>query len=634
MTKVYPPIFLLILLLVATPNVLAQQKSLFLLIGQSNMAGRGDYESLEDTLLIQNVFILNEKGVFEPAKNPLNRYSTIRKTNNPDLQKIGIGQTFASGISEALQDSVYLIVNAKGGTHIEKFLKGGDHAYYESIVNRTKNALKNNPELSLDAILWHQGESNSGNPSNYLENLRTLIEDLRTDFDLPNLPVIVGQLGMWRDHYSEIRGLIRTIPSQIPNTFLVSSEGLTNKDKAHFDTKSYKEFGKRYANIYLKEKYLTHKILQRLEPAFQLPIEPDKIPRSLEEDGTMRLVKGRDWCSGFFPGVLWYTYELSGRKDFKQLAAKWTRLIEDQKTNAGTHDMGFKISSSFGNAYQITKDPYYREVILESAKTLATRYNEKVGSIRSWDHHQDKWSFPVIIDNMMNLELLFNATQLSGDSTYYKIAYKHANTTLKNHFRADNSSFHVVDYNPTTGKVQSKATHQGLKDSSAWARGQAWGLYGFTMAYRFTGDKKFLNQALKIYDFIFNNPNLPDDLVPYWDYNVDTSGNPPRDASAAAIAASALYELAGYTGDEMMIAKADKIIEILGSDAYLAKANAKHVFILDHSTGNKNRDDEVDTPIIYADYYFLEALLRKRREQQGSKVIKKEENVIINKQEQ
>ncbi len=338
-------------------------------------------------------------------------------------------------------------------------------------------------------------------------------------------------------------------------------------------------------------------------------------PRSVNADGSLNLVRPGDWTSGFFPGCLWLQYEYSGEPYWKTEAGHFTRNVEDQKFNAGTHDMGFKMYCSAGNGYRLTGEDYYRDVLLRSAETLMTRYNPTVGCIRSWDHHREKWQFPVIIDNMMNLELLCWAFRETGDSAFYRVALSHATTTLKNHFRADNSSIHVLDYDTLTGDVIARNTHQGASDESAWARGQAWGLYGFTMMYRETGRQEFLDQAVRIADFIMNHDNLPDDGVPYWDYNAPEIPDAPRDASAAAIACSALYELCRYAGDDGDAYKAfaDRIYRSLSSPQYMARPGTNHNFILMHSTGNRPSGGEVDVPIIYADYYFLEAALRKAR---------------------
>lgn len=337
-------------------------------------------------------------------------------------------------------------------------------------------------------------------------------------------------------------------------------------------------------------------------------------PRSVNEDGTPHIVKSSDWTSGFFPGCLWYGYELTGNEQLKEAAVDYTWRVEDQKFNGRTHDMGFKVYCSFGNAYRLTKDPIYRDVLIQSAATLITRFNPTVGCLRSWDHNKDKWDYPVIIDNMMNLELLMWAFKETSDSTYYNIAVSHANVTLENHFREDNSCYHVIGYNPETGEVEKKNTHQGYAHSSSWARGQSWALYGYTMMYRETGIKAYLEQAQKVEAFIFNHPNLPEDGVPYWDFDAPSIPNEPRDASAGALNCSALYELATYCPAQKddYLAKANKIMTSLNSDAYRTNKDTKHTFLLEHSTGSFPHRSEIDVPLIYADYYYLEALLRKQ----------------------
>ncbi|MEO8111140.1 MAG: alpha-L-fucosidase [Ginsengibacter sp.] len=347
---------------------------------------------------------------------------------------------------------------------------------------------------------------------------------------------------------------------------------------------------------------------------------PDLVsPRTLDS-GQLKLVASKDWTSGFFPGELWFLYEYSGKKEWENEAEKFTANIEKEKTNGGTHDMGFKVYNSFGNGYRLTKNAHYKDVIIESAKTLSTRFNKKVGCIRSWDHHAQQWGFPVIIDNMINLELLFEATKLTGDSSFYKIAFSHAATTMKNHYRSDYSSYHVVDYDTATGKVVKKNTAQGYSDESAWARGQAWGLYGFTMCYRETKNEAFLEQADHIADFILHHPNLPKDLIPYWDFNAPAIPNEPRDASAGSVMASALYELSLYSKSGKEYRKiADTIVENL-TNFYRAPQGEDHGFILLHSTGSKPANSEVDVPIIYADYYYLEALMRMKKLNEGKKL--------------
>ncbi|MEM9849417.1 MAG: glycoside hydrolase family 88 protein, partial [Bacteroidota bacterium] len=295
----------------------------------------------------------------------------------------------------------------------------------------------------------------------------------------------------------------------------------------------------------------------------------------------------------------------------KSAAVQWSAVVEKEKMDGGTHDLGFKVYCPFGNAYNITKDDQYKEVYLTASKTLSTRFNPTVGAIRSWDHHSDVWQFPVIIDNMMNLEMLFEATKMTGDSSFYDIAYQHALTTLANHFRADNSSYHVISFNPETGEVEKRNTHQGHAHESAWSRGQAWGLYGFTVAYRYTKDQKLLKKAQDIAKFIFNHPNLPADLIPYWDYDAPNIPDAPRDVSAATIAASGLFELSQYDTENaaQYVDWANQILANLESDKYQASTAP---FFLQQSVGNMPGDSEVTVPIIYADYYYVEALLRSR----------------------
>lgn len=339
---------------------------------------------------------------------------------------------------------------------------------------------------------------------------------------------------------------------------------------------------------------------------------PFLYPRSIHPNGTLRTVESRDWTSGYFVGNLWMMYEMTRDASWLEAAQKWNVGLEKEKNNRRTHDVGLMLYCSFGNGYRITRDERYKQIMLEGARTLSKRFNATVGCIRSWDH--GKWQFPVIIDNMMNLELLFFATRVSGDSSFYRIAVSHANTTIKNHFRADNSSYHVVEYDTVTGTPISRVTHQGYSNESAWARGQAWGLYGFTMAYRETNDARYLEQAEKIADFFLGHPNLPSDKVPYWDFNAPAIPNEERDASAAAIACSGLLELAQFSNKGSVYrTAAHAMLKSLMSDAYLAKPGTNNHFFLQHSVGHKPGNSEVDVPLIFADYYFLEAILRMRK---------------------
>jgi len=344
-------------------------------------------------------------------------------------------------------------------------------------------------------------------------------------------------------------------------------------------------------------------------------------PRSVEYNGTLRMIPSTDWCSGFFPGNLWCISELTGDKKWEKLADKFTLKIEPEKTNATTHDMGFKMLCSFGNGYRITNNENYKNILIQSAYTLIKRYNPKTGVILSWDHSRDKWVNPVIIDNMMNLELLFYAFHHTSDSIFYKIAVSHANVTMKNHFRKDYSCYHVVDYNPETGEVLNKTTHQGLNDSSSWSRGQAWALYGYTMMYRETKDIKYLNFAENIASFILNHKNLPADKIPYFDFDAPAGNKTPRDVSAGALYASALYELSTYetTKADYYRNMANVIMTSLNK-SYLCKYKSNKGFLLTHSTGSFPQNSEVNVPLIYADYYYLEALVRSKKLKEKAKI--------------
>jgi unsaturated chondroitin disaccharide hydrolase len=353
--------------------------------------------------------------------------------------------------------------------------------------------------------------------------------------------------------------------------------------------------------------------MPKLNYANTLKVNTDstKIPRSTLPNGTLKLVNSANWCSGFFAGNLWYLYQAKKQLVWKQAATKWTAALEKEQYNKTTHDLGFMMYCAYGTGYNLTKNTAYKKILILSAKSLASRFKPKVEVIRSWDF--GKWQYPVIIDNMMNLELLFEATKLSGDSSYRNIAIAHADYDIQHHFQKDYSSYHVVDYVSTDGHPIKKQTLQGYSDETAWARGQALGLYGFTVMYRYTKDKKYLQQAEKIAAFILNHPNLPKDKVLYWDFNAPNIPNEERDASAMEIIASALLELSNYSKANTVLYRknAKQIFVSLSSDTYTAKPGTNNNFILQHSVGRKphGAKGEIDSPLNYADYY-LEALLR------------------------
>lgn len=359
---------------------------------------------------------------------------------------------------------------------------------------------------------------------------------------------------------------------------------------------------------------LADQVLNQSEAQYRDMLEKlsnsDSFPRTTNSVGTIQMVAPKDWTSGFFPGALWYLSEYSKDIYWQQQAEKYTEMLENEQYNGRDHDIGFKMFCSYGNGYRLTKNPKYKNILIQSAKTLATRYNPSTGCIRSWD----RWTYPVIIDNLMNLELLFWVARETNDENFYNIAFSHAMTTLKNHFRADYSSYHVVEFDTLTGGVIEKKTHQGYSDDSSWARGQGWALYGMTMTFRETQDSVFLKQALGIADYIMKNEVMQNEGVPYWDFDDPAIPDAPRDASAAAIICSALYELAGYAPEQQkkkMLKFADNIFEHLASDEYMSEIDSNNNFLLKHGTGFKPKNKEVDEPLIYADYYFLEAAIRR-----------------------
>jgi len=338
--------------------------------------------------------------------------------------------------------------------------------------------------------------------------------------------------------------------------------------------------------------------------AFQ---DSGKSPRTYE-NGKIKLVSCDDWTCGFFPGSLWYMYRLTGNDFFMQEADRFTRFLYPAQYRTNTHDLGFILGCSYGNGYRLIENEDYKKVLIAGANSLMTRFHPSVGLIKSWDG--TKWQYPVIIDNMMNLEFLCYVSKMTGNEAMMQAAVSHADRTLANHFRSDYSSFHVVDYDSITGGIIEKTTQQGFAAGSSWARGQAWGLYGFTMMYRETKNPAYLEQAEKIAGFILNNPALPADKIPYWDFDAPGIPNEPRDASAAAIIASALIELSGFTNSGYYFKTAETILENLSSGDYLAAKEENGFFILKHSTGNWPGKSEIDVPLSYADYYFLEALYR------------------------
>lgn len=371
----------------------------------------------------------------------------------------------------------------------------------------------------------------------------------------------------------------------------------------------------------MKEESMDSLITDRLDRSIEqyklmaesLLATPDQLPRSFEDN---KLITSNSswWCSGFMPGTLWYLYEYSGENELLDYAKSYTARLEKEQYNTGTHDLGFMLYCSYGNGYRLTGNNAYRPILLKGAESLITRYNPLIGCIQSWKSNA-KWQFPVIIDNMMNLEFLFWAARESGDPKYKEICISHADKTIENHYRPDFSSYHVISYDTLTGIPEKKNTHQGLNDASAWARGQSWGLYGYVLMYREIKDPKYLEQAMHIADFLINHPNLPTDKIPYWDYDAPDIPDAKRDASAGAVMASALIELSEYVDRELAeqyLNVAETQIRTLSSPEYFAAKGTNGNFLLEHSVGHLPGNSEVDVPLTYADYYYVEALLRYR----------------------
>lgn len=363
------------------------------------------------------------------------------------------------------------------------------------------------------------------------------------------------------------------------------------------------------------ERGLTVSTEQALRMAKELEPQDGRLPKSIK-DGKLETSDCYWWCSGFFPGELWYLYENNPTPELERYAKLFTERLEEVQYVTNNHDVGFMLYCSYGNGYRLTKDPAYEKVLITGAHSLSTRFRPMVGAIRSWDFNKDKWQYPVIIDNMMNLELLTWAAKETGDTHFRDIAIVHADKTIANHFRPDYSTFHVVSYDTITGVPHAKVTHQGYADSSAWARGQSWALYGYTMMARETGKTEYLDQARQIARFLMNHPHMPADKVPYWDYDAPDIPDAPRDASSAAIMASALIELSQLAPSEEAAGYldfAEQQLRSLSSPAYLAEVGTNCNFILKHSTGSLPENSEVDVPLSYADYYYVEALMRLKK---------------------
>lgn len=360
---------------------------------------------------------------------------------------------------------------------------------------------------------------------------------------------------------------------------------------------------------------LTRARQQALLMAKTLESKDGQLPRTTK-DGKLVTSDYSWWCCGFFPGELWYLYENTPDSELRRYAELYTKRCEPVQFLTNSHDVGFMLYCSYGNGLRLTDNKAYERVLLRGARSLSTRYNPHIGLIRSWDWNTAQWQYPVIIDNMMNLELLMWASKDSGEKRFRDIAISHADKTMKNHFRKDYSCYHVVSYDTLTAKPHCKQTHQGYADESDWARGQAWALYGYTMMYRETQLKRYLKQAKHVAKFLMTHPNMPADKIPYWDLKAPDIPNAKRDASAGAVMASALIELGqqvGGTFGQQCIDFASEQLRTLTSPGYLAPVGTNGDFALMHSVGSLPGNSEVDVPLSYADYYYVEALTRMKR---------------------
>lgn len=352
-------------------------------------------------------------------------------------------------------------------------------------------------------------------------------------------------------------------------------------------------------------------------------LEAAATPRMWSKDGKPMIPRGFDhekreitmdpihgWRTGHFPGSLWLLHEATGDAFFRDRAIVWTELLEPNRNLDWHHDVGFIIMCSFGNARRILNTDRYDSIIVDSAKALSRRFSDQLGVIRSWGKIGDEKDFLVIPDNMMNLELLTVAERLSGEKRFGKVARSHATVTMKNHFRADGGTYHVLNYSQKDGRIQEIRRGQGASCFTAWSRGQSWAIYGYTMMYRETGDRTYLEFAQKVSDYAINHPNMPEDGIPYWDFGAPGE---ERDSSAGAVMAAGLVELSKY-GDSGKargyLDFAAKQLLSLASSAYFSEGNEVGHYLLKHGVGNKPKGSEIDTPLNYGDYYFLEALVR------------------------
>ena len=357
--------------------------------------------------------------------------------------------------------------------------------------------------------------------------------------------------------------------------------------------------------------------LQQKDVSFDYTMEPRNILKGDKQKGwNCRKATPEEWCDGFWPGILWMDYQNTQDEAVRKAAEGYTESLKGIAYRpCYDHDIGFLMFCSYGKGYEVNHSQEYKNVILASADSLATLFNPIVGTILSWPREVKprNWPHNTIMDNMMNLDMMFWAARNGGNKLLYDLAVTHAKTTMQNHFRPDGSCYHVAVYDTISGNLIKGVTHQGYADNSMWARGQSWAIYGYTMVYRYTRNRMFLDFAQKVTDiYIKRLKETSDDLIPLWDMD-DPRGTKgaPKDVSAACVVADALLELQQYVGGEKGEEYKQFAIQSLAqlsTDKY--QSGKKNVAFLMHSTGHHPAGSEIDASIIYADYYYLEALNR------------------------
>jgi hypothetical protein len=434
-------------------------------------------------------------------------------------------------------------------------------------------------------------------PAHQEEFLRTIRQAQRAFRD-PALDAAVARM------HAEV---LRTDRSRL----LFPDAPAVSADAAHRSLDSLLDAAVQFAGAQLR------RTAESLDPA-------NGYPRLTKPDGSWEVQSATAWTSGFFAGSLWQMFAMTRAPAWARLAERWTVGLEVNKARTTTHDLGFLIFDSFGLGYELTREPRYRSVVLDASRSLATRFSPTVGAIKSWDteavgDRRNVWTYPVIVDNLMNLEMLFWASANGGDPSWRALAERHALTSSKAHLRANGSTNHVALFDPATGSQTARVTWQGYADSSVWSRGQAWAIHGLTRSAVATGNPELLAAARRAADWMV--AHLPPDGIPPWDFSDPRGPVADRDASASAIAASGLLMLAGRVDAADMSrysGAAQRILRTL-SASYLATGTPNSSILL-HSVGQLPQGVEIDVGIVYADYYFLEAIRRYRAFERGDKV--------------